>query len=231
MSGKWNDHDSRNVILEALECYTYFSTWSTCFQAFRYWNDLENTFGICFLHNQSSGIRGKPSFSVVKSGAPGLFSNLYATSGNSTQLGAMWRCSNKPHFLADLLEGLSAARKNDGSNPSPFFWVGISSKSIRSTPHPVTVTTRIIAFLVGNPYKPSFATVTGWGVDPTNRHQNVDNLEIMNGLVGLNDSFCILYGISTHRGPPGEGVHWESENTINTRCFDACHHYVFVLNM
>ena len=38
--------------------------------------------------------------------------------------------------------------------------------SLRSTPHPVTVTTRIITFLVGNPYKPSFATVTGWGVDP-----------------------------------------------------------------
>ena len=37
---------------------------------------------------------------------------------------------------------------------------------IRSTPHPVTVTTRIITFLVGNPYKPSFATVTGWGVVP-----------------------------------------------------------------
>ena len=36
---------------------------------------------------------------------------------------------------------------------------------LRSTPHPVTVTTRIITFLVGNPYKPSFATVTGWGVD------------------------------------------------------------------
>ena len=36
-----------------------------------------------------------------------------------------------------------------------------------STPHPLTVTTRIITFLVGNPYKPSFATVTGWGVDPT----------------------------------------------------------------
>ncbi len=32
---------------------------------------------------------------------------------------------------------------------------------VRSTPHPVTVTTRIITFLVGNPYKPSFATVTG----------------------------------------------------------------------
>ena len=37
---------------------------------------------------------------------------------------------------------------------------------VRSTPHPVTVATRIITFLVGNPYKPSFATVTGWGVDP-----------------------------------------------------------------
>ena len=34
-----------------------------------------------------------------------------------------------------------------------------------TTPHPVTVTTRIITFLVGNPYKPSFVTVTGWGVD------------------------------------------------------------------
>ena len=34
-----------------------------------------------------------------------------------------------------------------------------------TTPHPVTVTTRIITFLIGNPYKPSFVTVTGWGVD------------------------------------------------------------------
>ena len=34
-----------------------------------------------------------------------------------------------------------------------------------TTPHPVTVTTWIIPFLVGNPYKPSFVTVTGWGVD------------------------------------------------------------------
>ena len=42
----------------------------------------------------------------------------------------------------------------------------LNSVYVRSTPHPVTVTTRIITFLVGNPYKPSFATVTGWGVDP-----------------------------------------------------------------
>ena len=29
------------------------------------------------------------------------------------------------------------------------------------------MTTRILPFLVGNPYKPSFVTVTGWGVDLT----------------------------------------------------------------
>ena len=38
---------------------------------------------------------------------------------------------------------------------------------VGTTPHPATVTTRIIPFLVGNPYKPSFVTVTGWGIDPT----------------------------------------------------------------
>ena len=55
-----------------------------------------------------------------------------------------------------------------GPTPLSFFlgcefcWRGY----LRSTPHPVTVTKRVITFLVGNPYKPSFATVTGWGVDP-----------------------------------------------------------------
>ena len=33
-------------------------------------------------------------------------------------------------------------------------------------PLPVTVTTRIIAYLVGDSYKPSFATVTGRGPHP-----------------------------------------------------------------
>ena len=37
-------------------------------------------------------------------------------------------------------------------------------------PHTLTATTRIIPFLVGNPYKPSFVTVTGWGVDRRNLH-------------------------------------------------------------
>ena len=43
-------------------------------------------------------------------------------------------------------------------------------ESIWSTPHPGFQSPpglyRIITFFVGNPYKPSFATVTGWGVDP-----------------------------------------------------------------
>ena len=34
-------------------------------------------------------------------------------------------------------------------------------------PLTVTVTTRIITFLVGNPYKPSFPTVTGRGPHPS----------------------------------------------------------------
>ena len=33
-------------------------------------------------------------------------------------------------------------------------------------PHSVTITTRIIISLVRDPHEPSFATVTGWGVDP-----------------------------------------------------------------
>ena len=37
-------------------------------------------------------------------------------------------------------------------------------------PLPVTVTTRIITFLVGNPYKPSFTTVTGRGPHPSYIH-------------------------------------------------------------
>ena len=45
-------------------------------------------------------------------------------------------------------------------------WTSVTELYLRSTPHPVTVTTRIITFLVGKPYKPPFATVTGWGVDP-----------------------------------------------------------------
>ena len=55
------------------------------------------------------------------------------------------------------------AKPFENSMP-PNFW----DRSIGSTTHPVRVTTRIVTFLVGDPYKPSFANVTGCGVDPTN---------------------------------------------------------------
>ena len=62
-------------------------------------------------------------------------------------------CGNKPRLKLKELDG----------------WI-----YLRSTPHPVTVTTRIVTFLVGNPYKPSFATVAGWGVDPRSTHTSSD---------------------------------------------------------
>ena len=40
-----------------------------------------------------------------------------------------------------------------------------STGYIGSTHHSATVTTRITTFFVGNPYNPSFPTVTGWCVD------------------------------------------------------------------
>ena len=46
-------------------------------------------------------------------------------------------------------------------------------------PLPVTVTTRIITFLVENPYKPSFATVTGWGVDPSYDYETAMRLDVL----------------------------------------------------
>ena len=58
-------------------------------------------------------------------------------------------------------------------------------------PLPVTVTTRIITFLIGNSYKPSFATITGRGDNPRN------------------DQFQVSIWISDEKemaGPPKIGV-------------------------
>ena len=51
-----------------------------------------------------------------------------------------------------------------------FLWVGLGVSTmlyIGCGPFPVTVTTRIITFLVENPYEPLFATVTGKGPHPS----------------------------------------------------------------
>ena len=55
-----------------------------------------------------------------------------------------------------------------GSFAQQYALVKVSgSRIFESTRHRVTVTTRSIISLVGDPRKPSFATVSGWGVDVT----------------------------------------------------------------
>ena len=43
------------------------------------------------------------------------------------------------------------------------------------SPFPVIVTTRIVSCLVGNPYKPSFATITGKGDNPIYIYTNFES--------------------------------------------------------
>ena len=66
--------------------------------------------------------------------------------------------SDKPKSPNDCYKWLQLVTLLTGG-PSGVIYVGLS-------PLPVTVTTRIITFLVGDPYKPSFATVTGRGNNP-----------------------------------------------------------------
>ena len=54
-------------------------------------------------------------------------------------------------FMGKLLEGQTHSTSERG----------VGEKHRGLSPLPVTVTTRIITFFVGDPYKPSFATVTG----------------------------------------------------------------------
>ena len=71
----------------------------------------------------------------------------------------------KEQFLSyNLTVNQSEENMNTKKNISIYTNI-IYSIYVGTTPHTVTVTTRIITFLIGNPYKPSFVTVTGWGVD------------------------------------------------------------------
>ncbi len=94
-------------------------------------------------------------------------SNVYTMPGHSVFCSEMW---NTSWFVLAGSLGSSGYRPSLGWERCRWMkktWlVGLYRGWLRSTPHPVTVTTRIITFLVGNPYKHSFATVTGWEVDP-----------------------------------------------------------------
>ncbi len=64
-----------------------------------------------------------------------------------------------------------------------WFLVLPSASLIGLSPFPVSVTTRIITFLVGDPYKPSFATVTGRGDNPNHWNPTGETSECLLSLL------------------------------------------------
>ena len=75
-----------------------------------------------------------------------------------------------PQILAN-----NTPKKHSKTNQTMYIWlIYIIYVYIGSTPHPATVTTMIVSFVVGNPYiwKPFFAAVTGWGA-VLNMHRSI----------------------------------------------------------
>ena len=64
--------------------------------------------------------------------------------------------------IPDWDPGQRGAAGAEVGEPQPGNWLNYDL----DLPHTVTVTTRIILFLARDPFKPSFATLSGWGVDP-----------------------------------------------------------------
>ena len=66
---------------------------------------------------------------------------------------------------------------------------GLVRDPLGCPPSQKKVTTRITTFLVGNPYKPSFATVTGWGGrskgSPTEEYDNSETVTAGHGFIFL----------------------------------------------
>ena len=76
-----------------------------------------------------------------------------------------------PFLVPCLNWGKNLRLRSHAGNPPPRISVimeneGLRLGYLRCGPLPVTVTTRIITFSVGDPYKPSFSTVTGRGPHP-----------------------------------------------------------------
>ena len=74
-------------------------------------------------------------------------------------------------------------------------WVGgkvlvILQLYLGLSPHPVTVTIRIVTFLVGNPYKPSFVTATGRGEYPNYTFGRIFSLPVGISLMNQNFQRC-----------------------------------------
>ena len=107
------------------------------------------------------------SFCVTTSSSrlfPHWFYGSHLRLGHSSQ----GRCQRRRHQRCHLAprrrrrdRGLGFTARGGG-----FSLMDIHIWYIGLFPHPVTVTTRIVTFLIGNPYKPSFVTVTGRGNNP-----------------------------------------------------------------
>ena len=75
------------------------------------------------------------------------------------------------------------------------------------SPLTVTVTTRIITFLVGDPYKPAFTTVTVRGPYP--RYIDVTNLLLTSWDI---HPYAYILGVSQSSQPRTPGFQWDTEN-------------------
>ena len=110
--------------------------------------------------------------------------------------------STKWHLSCCSLQFLSFSHSMNQAHKVPFwgsnnFVISDFAPYLWLSPHPVTVTTRIIIVLVGDPYKPSFATVTGRGDNPNHTQMNSKTPSILNGKKLIFAAFPIALSLST----------------------------------
>ena len=103
-----------------------------------------------------------------------------------------------------------------------FSWREEKKTYVGLSPLPVTVTTRIITFLVGDLYKPSFATVTGRGDNP--RHMP-KIYKVVDCCTKLQRPFanvsCTIFSIHGAPNPAGP--------FFGKRCFKKNRIYIYIL--
>ena len=90
----------------------------------------------------------------------------------SGRLGFMFFCYRMIGFFSIYYKSLKEKKvpfciMKTWLNQKERFFLELYESYLGYGPFPVTVTTRIITFLVGNPYNPLFATVTGKGPHPS----------------------------------------------------------------
>ena len=130
---------------------TYVKTWSTCaHHNFLWW--CRSGFVLQFYFSPRSFF------------ATTFSRTFWPISKWGTWWSVLKALSLKHHISPSALTYL--AYHHRGATPLMFSILDRIDVYVGSTPPPrMPVTSRIIPFLVGNPYKPLFVTVTGWAVD------------------------------------------------------------------